>query len=52
MNPKVKAYSVTKADRFNRFAYRNGLVNINNGVHTYHKGEYHLTLDRWMLCGK
>jgi len=46
MNPKVKAYSATEADRFNRFAHRNRLVNINNGRHTYHKGEYHSTLDR------
>ena len=52
MNPKVKAYSGTEADRFSRFAHRNGLVNINNGMHTYPKGEYHSTLDRWMVCEK
>jgi len=51
MNPKVKAYSAAEADRFNRFAHRNGLVDINNGEHTYHKGEYHSTLDRWMVQG-
>ena len=46
MNLKVKAYSATEVDRFNRFTHRNGLVDINNGVHMYHKGEYHSTLDR------
>ena len=52
INPKMKAYTATEADRFNRFTHRNGLVDINNRAHTYHKGEYHSTLDRWMVRGK
>ena len=52
MSPKAKAYSAPEADRFSRFAHRNGLADINNGMPTYHKGEYHSTLDRWMVRGK
>ena len=52
MSPKAKAYSAPEADRFNRFAHRNRLVDINNGMLTYHKGEYHSTLNRWMVRGR
>ena len=46
MNLKVKAYSMTEADRFSRFAHRNRLADINNSMHMYYKREYHSMLDR------